>query len=394
MRTYFTKFVFLLFVTMITNSLYAQVCEWRLTNPTYNSTDPDGAGPATGSVTFVLQIHTVSGTIANINTISTGFCYQSARAMIPTTPGCAIVNSPANISVSPFFVAGGFSYTTVNQCGIVAPDINTGGQLFNRRVVGTMDGTSVTLTTTWQDMITVTLWTLGSSFPQGGYTIINSSEGGSPGEFTTYAVSDAAANGYVTNSLTFTTPLALGGAVPVTFTKFDAKCNANGTLISWATAQESNSSHFEIERSSNGSANWTSVANVSAAGNSSIDKNYQQIDLNGGPAFYRIKQVDKDGQFMYTGIERTNCEIKNITSVIYPVPARDVLNVVIKSDRVLNTNLMLFETTGKLVRKVNVSVLNGNNNYKINTIGLSAGEYILKSSNPALNINKAFTVIH
>ncbi len=395
MKTYFTKFAltfFVFFITGMANVMLGQVVEWRLINPAYNSTDPDAAGPATGSVSFTLQIHTVSGTISNVNAISTGFSYQSALAMIPIAPACATVSNPANIIVSPFFVAGGFAYTTVFQCGIF--NQTAGGQNFDRRAVGTMDGTAVTLTTTWQDMFTVTLWTLGSSFPNGGYVVINSGAGGSPGEFTTYAVADAAANEYVANSLTFTTPLALGAAVPVLFTKFETKCNGNGTLITWATAQESNSSHFEIEKSSNGSADWISIANISAAGNSSTDKNYQQIDLNGGSAFYRIKQVDKDGQFMYTGIERTNCEVKNITCVIYPVPARDVLNVVIKSDRVLNTNLMLFESTGKLVRKVNVYVLNGNNNYKINTIGLSDGEYILKSSNPSLIINKAFTVVH
>ena len=183
----------------------------------------------------------------------------------------------------------------------------------------------------------------------------------------------------------------LGGTVPVLFTKFGAQCNSNGTLISWATAQEANSSKFEIERSLNGT-DWKTVATVAAAGNSASERNYQQLDLNGGTAFYRIKQIDKNGNFIYTGTERTNCVVKTITSVIYPVPTRDVLTVVIKSDRDVDTRLMVFDISGKMVKEVRASVLNGNNTFKVNLAGLTSGDYIIKSSDPAIDLNKVFTI--
>ncbi len=381
-------------VLFLSNRSFSQTCEWRLANQTYSSVDPDGAGPATGSATFTLQAHTVSGTVANVNAISTGFSYQSAFAMIPTTPGCAIVSNPANITVSPFYTTGGFSYTTVNQCSVLTPggsEITTGGQTFNRRAVGTMDGTSVNITTAWQDMFTVTLWTLGSSFPQGGYIIINSGAGGTPGEFTTYAIADDLANEYVANSLTYTTPVALGGALPVLFSKFDAKCTNTGTLISWATTQEANSSRFEIERSTNGTT-WANIGSVAASGNSTSNRAYQQLDLIGGTALYRIKQIDKDGQFIYTDVARTNCQVKNISSVIYPVPAKDMLNVVIKSDRPVRTQLMVYDMQGKLVKKVDVGITAGNNNFRINLIGLAPGDYMLRSNDAVIELNKIFTV--
>jgi hypothetical protein len=221
--------------------------------------------------------------------------------------------------------------------------------------------------------------------------MINSCSGGAPGQLGSYIINDGVGNEFIANSITYGTPLALGGALPVLFSKFDAKCTNTGTLISWSTAQESNTSRFEIERSSNGTI-WTNIGTVPAAGSSSTDRNYQQLDLAGGIALYRIKQIDKDGQFIYTGIERTNCQVKNITSVIYPVPATDVLNVVIKSDRAVKTQLMVYEVSGKLVRKVDASVLNGNNNFIINLKGLSAGDYILRTNDPTLEINKVFTI--
>ena len=50
----------------------AQLSEWRLNNATFTNVDPDGAGPATGSATFTLQIHTTSGSIPLVTGISTG----------------------------------------------------------------------------------------------------------------------------------------------------------------------------------------------------------------------------------------------------------------------------------------------------------------------------------
>ena len=136
-----------------------------------------------------------------------------------------------------------------------------------------------------------------------------------------------------------------------------------------------------------------SLGRTAAAGNSSTDRSYNQIDLEAGNAMYRVKQVDKDGQFIYTGIERANCQVKNITSVIYPVPAQSELNVVIKSDRALNTQLVIFDATGRAVRRENVNIQNGSNNFKINLNGLSSGEYLLKSTNVELDLRKQFSII-
>ncbi|MFT3981903.1 MAG: T9SS type A sorting domain-containing protein [Ferruginibacter sp.] len=383
----------LVFLLSVSSISMAQDCEWRLETPTFTSVDPDGAGPALGSATFTLQVRTRVGSIPNVTAISVGYSYQSANAMIPTTPGCSIVSGPANVTISPAFAAGGFAYTTVNQCGDFAQ--NTGGQNFDKRAVGTMDavsGSGVTLTTAWTDVFTVTLWTLSNSNPQGGYVIINSGAGGNPGEFNTYAISDASFNEYIAYSLTYVTPLPLGTTAPVTFTSFAAKCSGNGTLISWSTAQELNSDYFEVQRSTDGNI-WKSIGRTPGAGISNGSRTYSQLDLEAGNAMYRIKQVDKNGQVTYTNIERANCDVKSISAVLYPVPAKDVLNVVIKSDKALNAQLVIMDITGKLVRKLETNLQNGTNNFRFDLTGLSSGEYILRSTDPSLELNKKFTIV-
>ena len=371
----------------------AQDCEWRLGKATYSNVDPDGAGPAVGSATFTLQLRSLNGPIPQVTASSNGWSYQSSKLMVPNNPGCAILNQPANVAISAEFAAEGYFYSLVNQCGNVSPAQQCGGQALDKRVAGTLEtnGNGITLTTTFVDVYTVTMWTLSSSYPEGGYVAINSGFGGLPAGFGTYAVSGLFGEDYITNSLTFTNPLPLGSVVPVLFSQFNARCNDLGTLLTWTTAQESNSKYFEIEKSSNGST-WTALNRVNAAGNSNISKNYQYTDVNGGTAFYRIKQVDNDGAYFYTSVTPTNCETKTITHVIYPVPAKDILYVSINSVKAVKTKLQIYDAAGKIVRSMEALVNKGNNTFNINLKGLASGDYIITSTDGEINLKKRFII--
>src|SRR4051812_45458957 len=174
----------LLILFTFSSQLQAQTLEWRLTEPVYHAIDPDGNGPATGSTTFTLQIHTVSGTVNEVNTISIGWSYRSAKAMIPATETCSVISNPANVNLSPDFIAAGFAYTVANQCDSFSQKID--GQTFDRRVVGTLDGKSISITPTWVDVFTVTMWNVGIPNPNLSFVALNSGAGGTPGAFASY----------------------------------------------------------------------------------------------------------------------------------------------------------------------------------------------------------------
>jgi len=188
------------------------------------------------------------------------------------------------------------------------------------------------------------------------------------------------------------TPLPLGsGTLPVLFTRLGASCNSNGATVSWSTTSESNTNYFELQRSINGN-DWSSVNVIKAAGNSSTGHTYQLPDFNGGASLYRIKEVDMDGQPIYTSIIRTNCEVKAVDMVIYPVPARDLLNVVIRSVKSLKTQLLIIDGVGKVVRKIDATLLNGSNTFQFNLNGLASGEYLIRSNAPGVELNKTFNI--
>jgi len=368
---------------MIANSVVSQTVSIRLVQTSYSAVDPDGAGPATGSVTIQFELMTSTGSIAG-DGMGLSFVYQSSMLM-PTPTNTTTAEGPVASAV-------GWSEMVDNRTGT---DVNVtyNGHTFDKRMIITFNQISgldnATFPNVWTPVAQVTYYTLGSSVPEGGYV--------TPEDGATVPQNSLSADGGLSSydflSPDLNTPLALGsGALPVLFTKFEAVCTNYGAMVSWSTSSESNSSYFELQRSLDGN-NWTEVSTVAAAGNSSKAITYQLPDFNGGKAFYRIRQVDLDGHAIYTNIIRTNCEISSIDMGIYPVPAKDILNVVIRSDKSLKTQLLIFDGAGKIVRRTDATLSSGSNTFLLDLRGLPGGLYIIRTSNPTINLSKTFNII-
>jgi hypothetical protein len=203
---------------------------------------------------------------------------------------------------------------------------------------------------------------------------------------TTSTVGGTAANGFA-QTVGFV-------SLPVVFSSYDVKCNDKGAMLRWTTASEQNSSKFEIQRSTNGT-DWRTVGTVAAAGNSSDTRNYQYLDISGGGAAqYRIRQVDINGEFTYTAVRLTSCRSVLFDVVLYPVPANDKLNVVVKSEMDIQTELRVVDMGGKVVRTIFAQISKGSTNLTVPVQSLAAGQYMLVSTDPAVNISSKFVVAH
>lgn len=97
------------------------------------------------------------------------------------------------------------------------------------------------------------------------------------------------------------------GTLPVKLIGFNVARQQNNLIIEWSTAQEFNSDYFEVQRSDNG-INWTSIATVNAAGNSTSVKKYSYTDYANAASkvYYRLKQVDIDGRFDLSAVRMIN----------------------------------------------------------------------------------------
>jgi len=90
--------------------------------------------------------------------------------------------------------------------------------------------------------------------------------------------------------------------LPVELLYFTADKEPTYNLVHWATASENNSSHFIVERSTDG-LEWRNIETVAAAGNSTEKLTYNIVDATVPVTinYYRLIQYDIDGQFAIYG---------------------------------------------------------------------------------------------
>lgn len=120
------------------------------------------------------------------------------------------------------------------------------------------------------------------------------------------------------------------GPLPVTLLYFNAgKLGTATAILKWQTSQESRSSHFEIERSTD-AVSFINIGKVAASGNSQVAVDYSFTDQHpvAGLNYYRLKQVDLDSRFIYTPARLVRFDGLNAGVVkYYPNPTNGILNI-------------------------------------------------------------------
>ena len=92
-------------------------------------------------------------------------------------------------------------------------------------------------------------------------------------------------------------------SLPVELLHFTGTDQAEGVRLQWSTANESNSSHFEVQRSMDGER-WEQIARVAAQGISFSVTEYMHLDpaAFSGTNYYRLRVVDNDGSSEFSGV--------------------------------------------------------------------------------------------
>ena len=180
--------------------------------------------------------------------------------------------------------------------------------------------------------------------------------------------------------------LNVSGALPVILNSFAiSPTKTNNALVAWATATESNTDHFEIMRSTNGSS-FEKIASVPAKGNSSILVNYAYTD-NAMPAnsrflYYSLTIVDKDGKRTFSDVKMfhnvNGIEPKLIVSLSpNPISRPGHLMLQFNSDKENTMHVQLFDPSGKLVKQADMSAVAGLNNGHFHIGDVAPGTYTI-----------------
>jgi len=174
--------------------------------------------------------------------------------------------------------------------------------------------------------------------------------------------------------------------LPVEFINLSAECNHGDVTVKWSTATEQNSNYFTVERSFDGT-NFSAIATVTAAGNSSTLKNYSAVDNDAysGTSFYRISETDFNGSTMYSSTITVNgCSGDDV--VIYGTGGGVSININAIADG--EYNIELYDVLGqKLISQVS-GVAAGNNHIKLSPSAISSAIYIVKVYNSSNAVAK------
>ncbi|GBD88389.1 ser-Thr-rich glycosyl-phosphatidyl-inositol-anchored membrane family protein [bacterium BMS3Abin03] len=115
--------------------------------------------------------------------------------------------------------------------------------------------------------------------------------------------------------------------VPVELTAFFAVTTREGPRLIWTTSTELNNAGFDIERArfkTGGQQIWEKIYFVAGHGTTTQPQEYIYIDKNVNPGrySYRLKQVDYDGSYSYSGIVDVDVNVPEvfILSQNYPNP--------------------------------------------------------------------------
>jgi uncharacterized delta-60 repeat protein len=198
--------------------------------------------------------------------------------------------------------------------------------------------------------------------------------------------------GGVSNQVVFTLLAFQTGAIvlPLQLINFTAGKYNNSNILNWQTASEQNTSHFDIERSSEG-ISFSKIGQVLASVNSASLKNYAFTDLRPttGINYYRLKMVDADGHFTYSNV--LVIKMNSVADVeIFPNPVADVLQVQLTSSQNKNTLLQIQDASGKTVKQQIFSSGGSRLSTTINVSGLSKGVYFLVVKKDKSTIIKKF----
>lgn len=159
--------------------------------------------------------------------------------------------------------------------------------------------------------------------------------------------------------------------LPLTLLNFTGRHYNDYNQLQWETADEVNTSHFILERSSDGNA-YSSVATIAAGSNTYSYKD--NISFN-GKMYYRLKMIDNDGKFTYSSIVTLNSNGGQVAG-IYPNPANDKVYIN-TGNELLQHSVRLYDISGHLLQTIQIN----NTLETLPVQQLKSGLYLLQFDN-------------
>jgi hypothetical protein len=138
-------------------------------------------------------------------------------------------------------------------------------------------------------------------------------------------------------------------SLPLTWLYFTFTEDNDDVRLIWGTADEINTRHFVVERST-ANGNFISIATVQAIGSGSHDYHFTDHTKPTGTVSYRIKQVDIDNHFTYSKQVIVKTIAQQASIKLYPNPAPGYTRISLPQG-VQQASMHIYNMEGKQVMK-------------------------------------------
>ena len=187
-------------------------------------------------------------------------------------------------------------------------------------------------------------------------------------------ISSAAVTSFSPFTLGTTTSI---NPLPVELVEFEVEKNDDKTLIQWTTKSEVDNKGFEVQHSTDG-VNFETIDFVEGAGNSSVEIDYRSMDYDPyqGVNYYRLKQIDFNGDYEYSPIRSVEFDFGD-DFVIYPNPINtgSLLSIQAPANDQVD-KIVIRDASGRIIYKQDSFL--ASSRVEIETIDLSSGIYIIE----------------
>ncbi|MEP6711839.1 MAG: hypothetical protein ABJA37_05475 [Ferruginibacter sp.] len=181
--------------------------------------------------------------------------------------------------------------------------------------------------------------------------------------------------------------------LPVKLTEFTAKIiDKKNVLLQWKTTAEVNADHFVVEKADNPQL-FSEGGRLAAKALNGLDADYSFTDYfpENGVNYYRLKMVDKDGQFTYSKVVSVSLQKTkdNATTISSLYVKSNQLLVNIYSFKSQQGSVNITDAGGKRIYSLDIPINKGINNIT-KSLSLPVGVYYVNLSAGTERMTKAF----